>query len=1250
MANQNFKVKKGLEVGTGVTISGVDGNINISGIITAQFKGDGSQLTGVTASGTGVVVQEEGSSIGTATTINFIGSNVTAALSSGIANVTVSGGSGGLSNVVEDTTPQLGGNLDLNGKNITGIGSISITGGFNATGVSTFQENVVFQSTASFGDNDKINVGAGNDLQIFHDGTSNIIKDAVGVGISLVGNTKVVGVITATSFSGSLATTDLTGTITNAQLAGSIADGKLASTFLKNVVEDTTPQLGGNLDLNGKDITGTGDINITGVSTFVGNVNLLSDSGKFIAGAGGDLEIFHDGNDSGIRNNTGGLYLQNDGTIFIGDVGANEYSAKFHDNGATELYYDGTKKFETTSAGVTVTGTLAATAVTGSGSGLTSLTGASAGTYGASTNTPVITVDSNGRITGISTVATSGAGGGGGISNIVEDNTPQLGGNLDLNSKTINGTGNIDITGYAAVSGVSTFSGVAGFSSHITLSDYAEIQIGSATGGDLKIYHDASHSYISDEGTGNLKFRSNAFKFTNVAENKTSMVVTPPGAVELYHDNALRLKTTDTGVNVTDNLRVAGISTFVGNVNLLSDSAKFIAGAGSDLEIYHNGSSSYIDNATGDLFIRGAGGSSIKLQSPSGEDSVIADANGGVKLYYDNAKKLETVNAGVTVTGTLAATAVTGDGSGLTNLPASGITTAVTNVQVTYNITASGNNYRVTGPGYDASENNPDIYLVRGQRYRFINATGSSHPFAIRSSPGGSAYTDGVSGDQDGTQDFNVQNDAPVRLYYQCTIHSGMVGNIYIVGGSDWRMTDVNTSTAPDIFTTRNVGIGTETPSQLLEIRGVEPRICLNGTTDDNEKGIEFEHLGQRRGSIFHNAGDGNLTISSGDNGTGYFINFKTDNSERLRITSDGRVNIGTTTEGHASADDLTIATSGNTGITIRSGTSSQGSLYFSDATSGGGEYAGWIRYDHSGNNLTLGTGESERLRITSAGRVNIGGASDVDHTLCVAGTDNTTGLTGGHNQGIQLQNKSTTDGTYSQIEWRTADGGRCARIAGIQTNADGNGGELAFLTENSSGSTVEALRIDHRGHVMTPYSTTSKVGINFSPTYINAGPSYNLHVQGDFYAREIQTAYKTRLTGSLIMDGDNDSQNTSLGGVKGIDIRMLGMYRRFSTQPVSDWTPNFQHNQSDIDSVTNPGDTFTATIIVKQRSAGSPNGVTVSGVQVDGTSTGVDLDWVGGSAPGASPGSGWDVWTFVVMKTSSTPTYHVLGKRETYS
>ena len=131
MANQNFKVKKGLEVGTGVTISG-DGNINISGILTAtQFKGDGSGLTGVVASGTGVVVKDEGSAVGTAGTFNFVGSGVAATLSAGTATVTIN--AGGLDNVVEDTTPELGGNLNLNSKFITGSGGINVTGVVTAT-------------------------------------------------------------------------------------------------------------------------------------------------------------------------------------------------------------------------------------------------------------------------------------------------------------------------------------------------------------------------------------------------------------------------------------------------------------------------------------------------------------------------------------------------------------------------------------------------------------------------------------------------------------------------------------------------------------------------------------------------------------------------------------------------------------------------------------------------------------------------------------------------------------------------------------------------------------------------------------------------------------------------------------------------------------------------------------------------------------------------------------------------------------
>ena len=134
MAAENFKVKKGLEVGTGTTITS-DG-VHITGIITAtQFKGDGSGLTGVVGSGSGVVIKDEGSAVGTAGTINFVGSGVTSTLSEGTATVTIS--SGGLTDVVDDTTPQLGGNLDLNSKFITGSGNIDITGSLDVSGIST---------------------------------------------------------------------------------------------------------------------------------------------------------------------------------------------------------------------------------------------------------------------------------------------------------------------------------------------------------------------------------------------------------------------------------------------------------------------------------------------------------------------------------------------------------------------------------------------------------------------------------------------------------------------------------------------------------------------------------------------------------------------------------------------------------------------------------------------------------------------------------------------------------------------------------------------------------------------------------------------------------------------------------------------------------------------------------------------------------------------------------------------------------
>ena len=93
-----------------------------------------------------------------------------------------------------------------------------------------------------------------------------------------------------------------------------------------------------------------------------------------------------------------------------------------------------------------------------------------------------------------------------------------------------------------------------------------------------------------------------------------------------------------------------------------------------------------------------------------------------------------------------------------------------------------------------------------------------------------------------------------------------------------------------------------------------------------------------------------------------------------MRIDSSGRLLLGTTTEGNSTGDNLTIADSANCGITIRSGTSNEGNIFFSDATSGSGEYAGSIQYNHSNNNLTIGSNAVTALTLDSSQNATFAG------------------------------------------------------------------------------------------------------------------------------------------------------------------------------------------------------------------------------------------------------------------------------------
>ena len=137
----------------------------------------------------------------------------------------------------------------------------------------------------------------------------------------------------------------------------------------------------------------------------------------------------------------------------------------------------------------------------------------------------------------------------------------------------------------------------------------------------------------------------------------------------------------------------------------VGDSPELISvGVGSDLRLYHDGNNSYITNSTSNLILSNSNvnAKSISLYGDSGLNQNLAHfiQNGAVELYHANSKKLETASGGVTVTGTVAATSYTGDGSALTGIQAgiqtavpksvSGITTVLDLSKDDFKITAAG--------------------------------------------------------------------------------------------------------------------------------------------------------------------------------------------------------------------------------------------------------------------------------------------------------------------------------------------------------------------------------------------------------------------------------------------------------------------------------------------------------------------------------------------------------------------------------
>ena len=317
------------------------------------------------------------------------------------------------------------------------------------------------------------------------------------------------------------------------------------------------------------------------------------------------------------------------------------------------------------------------------------------------------------------------------------------------------------------------------------------------------------------------------------------------------------------------------------------------------------------------------------------------------------------------------------------------------------------------------------------------------------------------------------------------------------------------------------VGIGTTSPGTPLHIANQYPSIRLQSNTGSYQ---QRSTVGQFDNIMYIECDNDNAVASSA-------MAFTVDASEKMRIDSSGRVLIGTATEGNADADALTISsTGGYTGITLRSDTNQGGAIYFSDATSGAGEYDGYITYAQSNQSMSFGTAGngSPRMLIDSSGNIAVGRTSASSRLDLQAASGRTKIIL--RNVGNEADNSTfiaaETSPTYDII------------VAGRHA--------VRFFSNLN-----EKARIDSSGRLLV--GTSSDIapdgfGSQIQSAALDYTSSITLRREGNNASGTVLNLVKTR---STTLGGNTSVQNGDmLGGINfygadGTDTNSLGGYIR---------------------------------------------------------------------------------------------------------
>jgi hypothetical protein len=492
-----------------------------------------------------------------------------------------------------------------------------------------------------------------------------------------------------------------------------------------------------------------------------------------------------------------------------------------------------------------------------------------------------------------------------------------------------------------------------------------------------------------------------------------------------------------TGDTMTGDLALSGADITFG------DNDKAIFGAGSDLQIYHDGvtGGSYIrELGSSSLFIQGA---NVVIEDPDGNNMIRAADGGEAQLYHNGSQKLATTSTGVDITGTLTS-------DGLTVEDADGATIRI-----------------------QSSDTSVDG-----------GSLGQLEFYSNDASTGGT----GVKGK------IQVSDNGSSGQNYEMNFFTG-----YVTGGATAETKKMSigpygdisfyedTGTTAKFFwdaSAESLGIGTTSPLGPLHL-------AKSGTSDYTN--MFFQNTGASGRNYQLGVGGSDTGVYAGK----FYIYDSTAGQPRLSLDSSGNVGIGTLSPDSFNVDarNLVVGTgSGDQGISIYAGSASDSSIFFVDGASGTSQYRGQIRYRHGVDSMSfLTAGGFERMRIDSSGNVGIGTTSP-DARLHIVGQ-----ASGSEFAALKLSNNVNADGSGVGLEFADVVDLTTTKITSLRT---GTNYSLQFFTTSSS-TLSEKMRITGSGDVILGQGTNISQSLVFDDTdNLSAGERHRIEFRNNGTSR----------------------------------------------------------------------------------------------------------------------------------------------------